>query len=220
MMSCNDPPKIASALAHYHLHEYLHQKDWPCRSPNSPRPRWVAKSASYDSLWKKCEVRAECVPLQQSIHVLQRKIGSITQAGCQQRVHQANRVNLIEPRILDLAETLASKEVQGVVISLAITLHNLTWRKHSTSSIYCNTSLWNQGTTNHVEMDVRLGTRCSRISDAVKAKIGLDLIDTKKNMQHEGLCIIPGYPVHDLHYEFAFWICKAKRKDRKWLRGW
>ena len=52
-------------------------------------------------------------------------------------------------------------------------------------------------------MDVRLATRCSRISDAVKAKIGLDLIDTKKNMQHEGLCIIPGYPVHDLHYEFA-----------------
>ena len=213
MMSCNDPPKIASALAHYHLHEYLHQKDWPCRSPNSPRPRWVAKSASsmirWYSLWKKCEVRAECVPLQQSIHVLQRKIGSITQAGCQQRVHQANTVNLIELQILDLAATLASKEIQEVVISLAITLHNLTSRKHSTSSIYCNTSLWNQGTTNHVGMDVRLATRCSRISDAVKAKIGLDdLIDTKKNMQHEGLCIIPGYPMHDLHYEFA------KRRER------
>lgn len=58
-------------------------------------------------------------------------------------------------------------------------------------------------------MDVRLATRCSRISDAVKAKIGLDdLIDTKKNMQHEGLCIIPGYPMHDLHYEFA------KRRER------
>ena len=35
-------------------------------------------------------------------------------------------LTLIEPRILDLAETLASKEIQGVVISLAITLHNLT----------------------------------------------------------------------------------------------
>lgn len=59
MMSCNDPPKIASALAHYHLHEYLHQKDWPCRSPNSPRPRCGQVRELYDSMIR-CAKSAKC----------------------------------------------------------------------------------------------------------------------------------------------------------------
>ena len=66
--------------------------------------------------------------------------------------------------------------------SLAITLHNLSGRKHLTSNIYCTTSLWKQGATNHVGMDVRL-LSCAGRSKATSSAANLFFGRQTKNQE-------------------------------------
>lgn len=220
MMSCNDPPKIASALARYHLHEYLHQKDWPCRSPNSPRPRWVAKSASYDSL----------IFVVEKVRSAGRMRAFATINPCFTKKnwkHHASRLSTKSPSSkqgeFDWASDFGSGRNSGFkrntrscdqfgnhfaqsYLKKALNIKHLLQYKPLKSGNY--KSCGNGCSAGHQMFE---NIRCCQ----GKNRIGwFDWYEEK----HATWGFVYNSGVSNAW--FALWICKAKREDRKWLRGW